>query len=95
MAFRRFREPRGECLPDGSPARKAKLPLIHMLAKTLNYPDAHFARDLAVGMPIVGPTPSTKVLKERTRDGAASVAKWKGAEFRNGTNKSSRERKNT
>ena len=63
----RFREPWYECLPAGSPARNINLPLIHLISRTLGYPDIHFARDLALGMPIVGAIASSGVLTERER----------------------------
>ena len=57
-AMDRFQEPRNACLHYGSPARKINLPLIHLISRTLAYRDIHFALGLALGMPIVGGSPS-------------------------------------
>lgn len=64
-------------LPEGSPARVLNLPLIHILRKTFEYPDVTSSRDLAKGMPIVGPTPETKVLKARERKAVTTFDQWK------------------
>ena len=64
-------------LPEGSPARQLNLPLIHILCKTLDYPDVHFTRDLALGMPIVGSIPSTQVLQPRERKATMEFDQWK------------------
>ena len=73
----RFKEPWYTCLPEGSPARRINLPLIHMISSTLGYADVHLARDLAAGMPIVGTIPKTNALKDRARGGVTTLGKWK------------------
>ena len=75
----RFREPWYECLPAGSPARNINLPLIHLIPRTLGYPDDDFARDLALGMPIVGAIPNSNVLTERARGSTTTFEEWKKA----------------
>ena len=73
----RFREPWYERLPAGSPARNVNLPLIHLISCTVGYPDVNFARDLALGMPIVGTIPDSNVLTERARGITATFEEWK------------------
>ena len=46
-------------LPINAPGRHLHFPLIHFLAKSLNFPDEQFVTDLANGMPIIGPVAET------------------------------------
>ena len=68
---------RGACLLLRSPARKVSLPLIRLISRALNYQDINFARDLAVGVPVVGAIPRAKAPKGRAREGLATLEHWK------------------
>ena len=59
-------------LPDGSPARNSHSPLIVFIANKLNYADERFVSDLAHGMPITGPAPTTPGLSGRKRQAQMS-----------------------
>ena len=64
-------------LPMDSPSRKVDFAMIHFLASNLRYPDAHLARDLSKGMPLVGAVPPTGVSPKRAREPVISVPQWK------------------
>ena len=68
-----------DSLPPNAPGRHLHFPLIHFLAKSLNFPDTQLVTDLANGMPIIGkiegtPTPN---FTPRIREATLTFEQWK------------------
>ena len=55
----------------------AEFPLICLIAKTYNYDDELFFRDLTGGMPIVGRAPTSHAPTDRERPANSSIVQWR------------------
>ena len=63
-------------IPPMSPAKAINRPILHLLVRRFDYPDASIANDIAGGMPISGDVPVCDTLKPREKPATMAEDEW-------------------